>query len=231
MDGRFERGGDRGAGGSSRPVPTVADLVDMEGLGYAEPAEEIDVPDRSVMSRLHLARARITDRLAAAGLARGGEEGGHDMGALVFRRSCSARRWSPRCSRVISMARPTTSLAGHEEETSAGEGTTSSFPAGMCRFSQTESLWSHFMAPVEGVDGLERLQQRLPHRILCVGRARHRPVGHRNHRRISRTIDVWVDAEMNDVHGNTARGSHLQQCWGAAGSAAAAARHSRTADA
>lgn len=53
----------------------VVVLVDIEGLTYAEVAELLDVPIGTVMSRLHRARTRIRDRLAAAGLAprRGGE--------------------------------------------------------------------------------------------------------------------------------------------------------------
>lgn len=53
----------------------VVVLVDIDGLTYAEVAEVLDVPIGTVMSRLHRARTRIRDRLAAAGLAprRGGE--------------------------------------------------------------------------------------------------------------------------------------------------------------
>jgi RNA polymerase sigma-70 factor (ECF subfamily) len=47
----------------------VVELVDIEGLTYAEAAEAAGVPVGTVMSRLHRARTRIRDRLAAAGLA------------------------------------------------------------------------------------------------------------------------------------------------------------------
>lgn len=46
----------------------VVELVDMDGLSYAEAAEVLDVPLGTVMSRLHRARARIRDRLAESGL-------------------------------------------------------------------------------------------------------------------------------------------------------------------
>ncbi len=44
-------------------------LVDFDGLTYAEAAEVLGVPEGTVMSRLHRARRRIRDRLAAADLA------------------------------------------------------------------------------------------------------------------------------------------------------------------
>ncbi|MGH8300118.1 MAG: sigma-70 family RNA polymerase sigma factor [Steroidobacteraceae bacterium] len=47
----------------------VVELVDIDGLSYAEAAEVIGVPVGTVMSRLHRARARIRQRLTAAGLA------------------------------------------------------------------------------------------------------------------------------------------------------------------
>jgi RNA polymerase sigma-70 factor (ECF subfamily) len=48
---------------------TVVELVDIDGLSYAEAAEVLDVPVGTVMSRLHRARARIRDRLDESGLA------------------------------------------------------------------------------------------------------------------------------------------------------------------
>jgi RNA polymerase sigma-70 factor (ECF subfamily) len=47
----------------------VVELVDIDGLSYAETAEVLDVPVGTVMSRLHRARRRIRDRLDRAGLA------------------------------------------------------------------------------------------------------------------------------------------------------------------
>jgi len=46
----------------------VVQLVDIDGLSYAEAAQAIGVPRGTVMSRLHRARARIRTRLVDAGL-------------------------------------------------------------------------------------------------------------------------------------------------------------------
>ena len=51
------------------PFRGVVQLVDVEGLTYAEAAEVLGVPTGTVMSRLHRARGRIRDRLDRAGLA------------------------------------------------------------------------------------------------------------------------------------------------------------------
>jgi len=51
------------------PFLRVVELVDIDGLSYAEAAELLDVPVGTVMSRLHRARSRIRDRLDRAGLA------------------------------------------------------------------------------------------------------------------------------------------------------------------
>lgn len=45
------------------------ELVDIDGLTYAEAAALMGVPVGTIMSRLHRARRRIRDRLAGAGLA------------------------------------------------------------------------------------------------------------------------------------------------------------------
>ena len=47
----------------------VVELVDIHGLSYAEAAEAMGVPLGTVMSRLHRARARVRQRLVAAGIA------------------------------------------------------------------------------------------------------------------------------------------------------------------
>lgn len=44
------------------------ELVDIQGLTYAEAAEVLGIPLGTVMSRVHRARHRIRDRLAAADL-------------------------------------------------------------------------------------------------------------------------------------------------------------------
>jgi RNA polymerase sigma-70 factor (ECF subfamily) len=46
----------------------VVTLVDVHGLSYAEASEALGVPVGTVMSRLHRARARMRQRLIAAGL-------------------------------------------------------------------------------------------------------------------------------------------------------------------
>ena len=51
------------------PFRVVVELVDIDGLSYAEAAEALDIPVGTVMSRLHRARSRIRDRLARTGLA------------------------------------------------------------------------------------------------------------------------------------------------------------------
>ncbi len=49
------------------PFQRVVELVDIDGLSYAEAAEVLDVPVGTVMSRLHRARSRIRDRLDKVG--------------------------------------------------------------------------------------------------------------------------------------------------------------------
>ena len=47
----------------------IVEIVDINGLSYREAAEVLGIPEGTVMSRLHRARARIRRRLAVAGLA------------------------------------------------------------------------------------------------------------------------------------------------------------------
>ncbi len=47
----------------------AVELVDINGLSYAEAAEVMGVPVGTIMSRIHRARRRMRDRLATAGLA------------------------------------------------------------------------------------------------------------------------------------------------------------------
>ncbi len=53
----------------SEPFRLVVELVDIQGLSYAEAASILDIPTGTVMSRLHRARARMRDRLDRTGLA------------------------------------------------------------------------------------------------------------------------------------------------------------------
>jgi RNA polymerase sigma-70 factor (ECF subfamily) len=53
----------------SSPFAEVVELVDIEGLSYAEAAETLGVPIGTVMSRLHRGRRRLRDRLRRAGVA------------------------------------------------------------------------------------------------------------------------------------------------------------------
>lgn len=47
----------------------VVGIVDVEGFGYAEASRKLGLPEGTVMSRLHRARARMRKRLGAAGVA------------------------------------------------------------------------------------------------------------------------------------------------------------------
>ena len=54
-------------GSLDEPFRRAVELVDIDGLTYAEAAEVLDVPVGTVMSRLHRARSRIRDRLDEVG--------------------------------------------------------------------------------------------------------------------------------------------------------------------
>ncbi|WP_386412179.1 sigma-70 family RNA polymerase sigma factor [Streptomyces polyrhachis] len=53
----------------------VVRLVDIDGFSYEEAARLLGIPKGTVMSRLHRARTRIRERLAAVGAAPGGGAG------------------------------------------------------------------------------------------------------------------------------------------------------------
>lgn len=53
----------------AEPFAQVVELVDIDGLAYAEAAEVLDVPIGTVMSRLHRARKKLRDQLRDAGAA------------------------------------------------------------------------------------------------------------------------------------------------------------------
>ena len=53
------------------PFREVIDLVDLAGLSYEEAAAVLEIPQGTVMSRLHRGRKRIREALAAAGVQRG----------------------------------------------------------------------------------------------------------------------------------------------------------------
>ncbi len=59
----------RSLAGLSAGQRQVVQLVDLEGLSYAEAAHALGVPVGTVMSRLHRARARIRRQLSEAGMA------------------------------------------------------------------------------------------------------------------------------------------------------------------
>lgn len=68
MIGRFEPVVARALEALPADFFAVVDLVDLQGLSYAEAADRLGVPKGTVMSRLHRARQRIRSELDAAGL-------------------------------------------------------------------------------------------------------------------------------------------------------------------
>lgn len=65
----FEAEIDRALADLAEPFRLVVELVDIQGLSYAEAAHVLDVAPGTIMSRLHRARTRLRDRLDRAGLA------------------------------------------------------------------------------------------------------------------------------------------------------------------
>lgn len=53
----------------SEPFASVIELVDIDGLAYAEAAEVLGIPIGTVMSRLHRARKKIRQQLRRTGVA------------------------------------------------------------------------------------------------------------------------------------------------------------------
>lgn len=53
----------------SEPFAEVIELVDVDGLAYAEAAEALGIPIGTVMSRLHRARKKIRGQLRRSGVA------------------------------------------------------------------------------------------------------------------------------------------------------------------
>jgi RNA polymerase sigma-70 factor (ECF subfamily) len=53
----------------SEPFAAVVELVDIDGLAYAEAAEALGIPVGTVMSRLHRARRKIRGELRRTGVA------------------------------------------------------------------------------------------------------------------------------------------------------------------
>ncbi|MFW2333063.1 RNA polymerase sigma factor [Ilumatobacter sp.] len=53
----------------SEPFRDVIELVDMDGLAYAEAAEVLGIPVGTVMSRLHRGRKKIREQLRRTGVA------------------------------------------------------------------------------------------------------------------------------------------------------------------
>lgn len=69
LDSAFDDVLDAAVSALAAPFREVLLLIDVDGLTYAEAAQLLDVPEGTVMSRLHRARKRIRSRLSAAGIA------------------------------------------------------------------------------------------------------------------------------------------------------------------
>lgn len=69
VDASLEATIERALNGLDEPFRTAVQLVDVEGLSYAEAAEALGVPAGTVMSRLHRARRKIREQLDRPNLA------------------------------------------------------------------------------------------------------------------------------------------------------------------
>ncbi|MEM7340018.1 MAG: sigma-70 family RNA polymerase sigma factor [Actinomycetota bacterium] len=68
LDGEFDATVETGFNNLPDKFREVVELVDLNGLSYAETADLLDVPVGTVMSRLHRARKRIRDHIEEVGL-------------------------------------------------------------------------------------------------------------------------------------------------------------------
>ena len=69
VDLEFDADLEEALAGLSAPFAEVIELVDIDGLAYAEAAEVLGVPIGTVMSRLHRARKKIRGQLRRTGAA------------------------------------------------------------------------------------------------------------------------------------------------------------------
>lgn len=69
IDLEFDADLDDALAGLSEPFAAVIELVDIDGLAYAEAAEVLGIPVGTVMSRLHRARKKIREQLRRTGVA------------------------------------------------------------------------------------------------------------------------------------------------------------------
>ncbi|WP_406690766.1 RNA polymerase sigma factor [Saccharopolyspora sp. ID03-671] len=74
VDDAFDDAVEQALGALRQPNRKVVDLVDIEGLSYAEAALALDVPIGTVVSRLHRARKQIREHLADHGVRPRGHE-------------------------------------------------------------------------------------------------------------------------------------------------------------
>ncbi len=69
VDLQFDAELDDALGSLSEPFAAVIELVDVDGLSYAEAAEAMGIPVGTVMSRLHRARKKVREQLRRSGVA------------------------------------------------------------------------------------------------------------------------------------------------------------------
>jgi RNA polymerase sigma-70 factor (ECF subfamily) len=69
VDLQFDADLDDALASLSEPFAEIIELVDVDGLAYAEAAEVLGIPVGTVMSRLHRARKKVRDQLRRTGIA------------------------------------------------------------------------------------------------------------------------------------------------------------------